>query len=103
MEAAVIDLHRGFAKARSWAWSERFRLASIEDADGEHGNDLIIGNEAANVFSAGWGIDVVEGRGGMILIDGGPGPDRLYGGDGNDLLLEAANRVRLPLRRRWYR
>ncbi len=74
LEAAVIDVDRGFAKARSWAWSERFRLASIEDADGEHGNDLIIGNEAANVFSAGWGIDLVEGRGGNDTIDGGAGP-----------------------------
>ena len=33
-EPTLIDLERGVAKVKHWPWSERFRLAGIEDTHG---------------------------------------------------------------------
>src|SRR6185369_665709 len=50
---------------------------TIENATGSAGNDVIIGNDAANVLDGGAGND---------NLDGGNGDDELRGGSGNDLL-----------------
>ena len=66
----LIDLERGVARVKHWPWSERFRLAGIEDTHGGNGKDLIIGNDAANTLSAGDGRDGSMERGGNDMLCG---------------------------------
>ncbi|MDR0781706.1 MAG: M10 family metallopeptidase C-terminal domain-containing protein [Pseudomonadales bacterium] len=49
----------------------------IENAYGGTGNDILIGNDAANELRGGAGNDILRG---------GLGGDRLFGGDGNDII-----------------
>jgi Ca2+-binding RTX toxin-like protein len=56
----------------------------IENASGGSGNDVLLGNAAANVLSGGAGNDVLEGRGGNDKLDGGTGNDDMRGGVGDD-------------------
>jgi Ca2+-binding RTX toxin-like protein len=49
--------------------------ATIENATGGHGGDMLIGNDAANAL---------RGAGGDDTLSGGPGADRLTGGAGAD-------------------
>jgi serralysin len=56
----------------------------IENALGGAGNDLIIGNGAANSIGGGAGNDLLRGGGGDDLLRGGGGDDRLDGGAGRD-------------------
>lgn len=58
----------------------------IENAEGGSGEDLIIGNTAANVLDGNAGDDRLEGRAGADKLNGGDGADRLIGGDGVDQL-----------------
>ena len=51
--------------------------ADLEDVVGGSGNDVLVGNAAANTLSGGTGNDE---------LTGGPGFDTLNGGDGNDTL-----------------
>ncbi|MGO2368174.1 serralysin family metalloprotease [Serratia grimesii] len=55
--------------------------AIIENAIGGSGNDVIVGNNAANILHGGAGNDVIYGGGGQ---------DQLYGGSGNDIFVFAA-------------
>jgi Ca2+-binding RTX toxin-like protein len=48
---------------------------TIENALGGSGNDIIIGNEAANSISGGAGNDILRGGGGNDRLDGGAGRD----------------------------
>jgi Ca2+-binding RTX toxin-like protein len=57
----------------------------IENATGGSGDDVLIGNEAANVLTGNGGNDVFMGGGGADLLDGGAGADSMAGGAGNDL------------------
>jgi hypothetical protein len=47
----------------------------IENAIGGSGNDILIGNEAANVLTGGAGDDRLTGAGGNDVLDGGVGTD----------------------------
>ncbi|MGJ7515260.1 Ig-like domain-containing protein [Pseudomonas baetica] len=47
----------------------------IENAIGGGGNDMILGNEVANILMGGGGNDLLEGRGGNDTLDGGLGMD----------------------------
>lgn len=69
--------------------------AAGRDAFGEQGNDTLVGNALANIFSGGLGADQLLGAEGndLLLGDagddwlrGGPGNDRMYGGNGFDRL-----------------
>jgi len=48
----------------------------IENAVGGHGNDVIVGNDAANRLFGSVGDDTLTGGAGDDLLDGGPGNDR---------------------------
>ena len=54
---------------------------TVENAFGGAGNDLIIGNQVANL---------IKGGGGNDLIYGGRGADQLWGGAGNDTFVYGA-------------
>ena len=58
--------------------------ASIENAIGGAGADLITGNALANHLVGGGGNDTLQGLGGADLLDGGTGTNALDGGDGSD-------------------
>lgn len=62
------------------------RGAVIEDGLTGTGNDTIIGNDADNGLSAGFGTDEIDGGGGNDAIRGGQGNDDLNGEDGFDLV-----------------
>ncbi|SEL70428.1 M10 family metallopeptidase C-terminal domain-containing protein [Xaviernesmea oryzae] len=56
----------------------------IENVEGGSGNDLIIGNQAANQLAGGAGNDTLFGADGDDVLIGGAGADKLDGGAGND-------------------
>ncbi|CAI0852622.1 Serralysin precursor [Serratia quinivorans] len=55
--------------------------AVIENAIGGSGNDVIVGNDAANIIHGGAGNDVIYGGGGQ---------DQLFGGSGKDIFVFSA-------------
>ena len=63
------------------------RTATIENAKGGSGADLIRGNEAANVLTGNGGNDQLFGFGGDDTLIGGAGSDRIDGGAGNDTVV----------------
>jgi T1SS-143 domain-containing protein len=60
--------------------------AVIVNAEGGSGNDILVGNNAANVLTGGNGEDVLVGRDGNDMLNGGAGDDTLQGDGGNDTL-----------------
>ena len=62
------------------------RGAVIENGLTGYGNDTIIGNDANNGLSAGFGTDNIEGGAGNDAIRGGAGNDDLDGESGFDLI-----------------
>ena len=60
--------------------------ASIENATGGSGDDLIIGNEQANKLIGNGGNDSLFGGAGSDTLFGGAGTDTLKGGSGHDYL-----------------
>lgn len=62
----------------------------IENARGGSGNDLIIGNAAANALTGNLGSDELYGGSGDDILDGGGGADRAFGGQGNDSITDSA-------------
>lgn len=58
----------------------------IENARGGSGNDVIVGNAAANTLEGLDGNDEIWGGNGFDLLYGGDGRDRLFGGNANDRL-----------------
>ncbi|MBL8381860.1 MAG: matrixin family metalloprotease, partial [Burkholderiales bacterium] len=59
----------------------------IERAAGSAGNDVVIGNQAANTLTGGAGNDVIDGGDAADWINGNTGNDTLAGGHGNDTLI----------------
>ena len=60
------------------------RLVSIENIKAGSGNDLVIGNKAANKLNGQKGNDRLYGGGGKDLLIGGGGKDKLWGQGGRD-------------------
>jgi len=58
----------------------------IENATGGEGNDVLLGNSAANTLTGNGGNDALVGRGGNDVILGGAGVDTVTGGDGLDVV-----------------
>ena len=58
--------------------------AIIENANGGHGNDTIVGNDAANQLRGNDGNDTISGGVGNDMIDGGAGTDTENGQAGDD-------------------
>ncbi|MDO6728090.1 M10 family metallopeptidase C-terminal domain-containing protein [Cognatishimia sp. 1_MG-2023] len=59
----------------------------IEHLSTGSGNDLLIGNDAANHLIGNGGFDTLQGGNGRDTLDGGSHADSIDGGSGNDLLL----------------
>jgi serralysin len=57
----------------------------IENATGGEGNDVLLGNSAANTLTGNGGNDALIGRGGNDIIIGGAGIDTVTSGDGLDV------------------
>jgi serralysin len=57
----------------------------IENATGGSGDDVLLGNAAANTLTGNAGDDALEGRDGNDTLNGGIGADLMRGGVGNDL------------------
>jgi hypothetical protein len=56
--------------------------SDIEDVAAGRGNDVVSGNDAANVLDGGDGDDRLQGGGGIDTYLGGPGADALFARDG---------------------
>jgi hypothetical protein len=70
--------------------SEGDRVQSdVEAATGGSGNDLLSGNDQPNGFTGNAGVDTLDGGPGTAsdVLIGGPGRDRMEGGDGVDNLI----------------
>jgi Ca2+-binding RTX toxin-like protein len=75
-----------------------FPLASVDRIWGDDGNDTIhLGKNSANIAYGGWGNDIINGSASddtiygefgndTLTTGGGTGEDKLYGGDGHDIL-----------------
>jgi hypothetical protein len=57
---------------------------------GEQDNDILIGNDLANILDGGIGNDTLMALGGDDLLYGGPNDDKLLGYDGNDIMFGGA-------------
>jgi Ca2+-binding RTX toxin-like protein len=67
-------------------------IGGAVNGTGSGGNDVIIGNNAANTLNGAAGHDVLKAGGGNDDLIGGQGNDRLYGGAGADrFILQGAN------------
>ena len=62
------------------------RNTLIENYIAGSGDDLVVGNAAANYIYGGDGNDRIGGSGGEDTLEGGAGADRLEGGPGADML-----------------
>ncbi|MGE1155225.1 serralysin family metalloprotease [Pseudomonas kitaguniensis] len=67
--------------------------ATIENALGGSGNDLIIGNNAANVIKGGAGNDIIYGGGGADQLWGGTGSDTFVYGASTDSKPGASDKI----------
>ena len=72
----AYGIHGGFTIANG---------VTIENARSGSGNDTLIGNDAANLLSAGAGNDSLDGGAGSDTLIGGLGKDLLTGGAGADV------------------
>jgi len=72
----AYGIHGGFTIANG---------VTIENARSGSGNDTLIGNDAANLLSAGAGNDTLDGGAGSDTLIGGLGKDLLTGGAGADV------------------
>jgi Ca2+-binding RTX toxin-like protein len=83
MDVEVNLLGSGYG----WALDLGFdHLFSIENVITGSGNDIVSGDEGANLLSTGGGHDEVHGEEGDDVLLGGAGNDTLEGGTGDDVL-----------------
>jgi Ca2+-binding RTX toxin-like protein len=73
----------GLALGMGWGYA---RVSNFRGIIGGMGNDLLMGNGAANDLRGGPGNDVLAGNAGFDKLDGGTGHDVLVGGNDNDTL-----------------
>lgn len=72
--------------------------AIIENANGGSGNDLLIGNDAANILNGNAGNDIFIASDGNDIIDGGSGSDRIvYDLDISNFLFSLIDSVTLRI------
>ena len=101
----VVDLRRGVATGLG-----RDTLVGIENVEGSHRRDVLIGDADANRLDGSDGSDIIRGGGGADFLEGdedyyrinfsdtlygGPGDDRLAGHGGDDVLDGGEGRDRL--------
>jgi Ca2+-binding RTX toxin-like protein len=68
-------------------------FGTFENVIGSAGNDVMIGNNAANHLVGGGGDDLLDGQGGDDTLEGGAGNDTLTGGTGNDRFVFAGSNL----------
>jgi Ca2+-binding RTX toxin-like protein len=78
-----VVLHAGYSNGEGL---DRDRLMAIENAAGSLHDDLVIGDDGANILLGLDGDDVLAGYGGSDDLAGGAGDDWLRGQDGDDVL-----------------
>ncbi|MCU1751189.1 serralysin family metalloprotease [Pseudomonas sp. 6D_7.1_Bac1] len=66
---------------------------TIENATGGSGNDLLIGNDVANVLKGGAGNDIIYGAGGADILWGGSGADTFVYAASSDSAPGASDRI----------
>ncbi len=66
--------------------TSEFSQLSVVTADGDAGDDILVGSEFDDALTGSSGNDVIAGNGGADFIQGGPGDDSIEGGAGNDFL-----------------
>ncbi|MCU1719083.1 serralysin family metalloprotease [Pseudomonas sp. 5P_3.1_Bac2] len=94
-QAQKIDLHQGgFSDVGGLIGNVSIaKGANIENAIGGSGNDLIIGNDLANLLRGGAGNDIIYGGLGADQLSGGSGRDTFVYGSINDSKASAADRI----------
>lgn len=91
-----IDLTLGTASYDDADFQVRAMLSGVESGFGSSGDDVLIGDDAANLLFAGAGDDDVRGMAGDDELLGRGGVDRLDGGTGTDVCRDAgATTVRI--------
>jgi len=86
--AVVVDLGRGLPSTVGGGYN----LIDTNGAAGSAFDDVLIGNDQANVLSGGEGNDVLDGLEGDDVLHGGTGVDSYWmrRGSGNDTIVEVA-------------
>jgi len=80
-----------------WAY-----VSDIENVTTGAGEDMIQGNDVANVLDSGDGDDWLYAGGGDDVLIGGEGTDRLFGGDGNDtVVFKSSDDLTVDLNEEW--
>src|SRR5207244_13595398 len=69
------------------------RLLAIENATGSPFNDVLVGNNLANLLVGGAGLDRINGEAGEDTLDGGDGEDVLQGGDRKSTRLNSSHQI----------
>jgi Ca2+-binding RTX toxin-like protein len=82
--AVLVDLRIAAAQNTNAAGIDT--LSGIENVVGGKGNDLLNGNNVANVLEGGAGADELIGRGGNDNLLGDDGNDRIQGNAGDDTI-----------------
>ena len=90
LRAATLEYQEGGGGRVSYAYGVHggFTIANgvtIEQARSGSGNDVLIGNDAANLLDGGAGNDRLDGGAGNDRLMGGLGADTLTGGAGADI------------------
>lgn len=71
------------------------RYVSIENLEGSFFDDVLQGDDGANILDGLAGNDMLVGLGGNDVLRGGLGDDRLYGWSGDDILVAGGGSNRL--------
>lgn len=89
-----LNLAKGIARGNG-----RDRLISVEDAEGTHEGDRLVGDGRSNDLLGFRGDDLILGRAGDFgeTLGGGTGDDRIVGGRGGDHVIGGEGHDRLTL------
>lgn len=103
LRAATLNYEEGGGGRVSYAFGVHagFTIANgvtIENAATGSGDDVLIGNDAANLLRGGAGADTLSGAAGDDVIEGGAGADILKGGGGRDTLSYEGSAGRVVVR-----
>ena len=66
-------------------------LKNIENIDATSLDDIVLGDNHANVIKTGAGNDIINARAGNDVIYAGEGNDIVYGGSGDDIIVQVVN------------
>ena len=83
----TINLEKHFSHIDYLVNDDDQRVFNIENVITGSGNDVITGNDSANILIANAGNDTLTGGAGNDSLDGGADNDKVYGGLGEDTLV----------------